>query len=99
MSEGPYRERLYACMHPETYKYFFPKECVGTVWRMLEERYGAIRHNQPFRVIEIESDRFVIRSTQLLNPITVIRKRGCTAAHVEELHAVMGFGGAESRPS
>ena len=93
MSEAPYRERLYACMHPETYKYFFPKECVGQVWRMLEERYGAIRHNQPFRVIEIESERFLFRSTHLQNPITVIRKRGCTSAHVEEMHAVMGFVG------
>src|SRR5262249_14761762 len=63
MSEFPYRERLYACMHPETYKYFFQRDAVGGVWQRLEQRYGAIRRNDAFRVMEIESERFLFRST------------------------------------
>ena len=94
MSDFPYRERLYACMHPETYKYFFHKDTVEGVWRVLEERYGRVRENRPFRVVEIESERFLFRSTVLKNPITVIRKRGCTSEHVAEMHAVIGFVGA-----
>jgi len=97
MSGFPYRERLYACIHPETYKYFFHKDVVGEVWRALEGRYGAVRHNDGFHVIEIESERFLFRSTRLANPITVIRKRGCTREHVEELHALIGF--ADPSPS
>jgi hypothetical protein len=91
VSEFPYRERLYACIHPETYKYFFHKDSIEGVWIVLEERYGPVLHNRPFRVIEIDSERFLFRSTVLKNPITVIRKRGCTTEHVAEFHTVIGF--------
>ena len=93
MTPLPYRERLYACIHPETYKYFFQKDRVALVWQTLAGRYGAIVRNEAFRIMQIEGDRFLFRSTHLANPITVIRKRGCTSAHVDELHAILGYAG------
>ena len=40
---------------------------------------------------EIESEHFIFRSTYLGNPITVFRKRKCTAEEVEKFHALVGY--------
>ena len=87
----PYRELVHACARGGTYKYFFDKNDVIEVWRRLEVRYGPVRRNDAFKTIEIESDRLILRSTLLMNPITVFRKRRCENGDIEELHAIVGY--------
>jgi hypothetical protein len=91
MSEPPYRERVHACIHPDTYKYFFPKERVFEVWRLLQQRYGALQVNEGFRTQEVNAPQLIFRSTRLGNPITVYRKPRCSDGDVEEFHALVGF--------
>lgn len=86
-----HRERSYACIHPETYKYFLELGEVQRVWRVLEASYGPITTTPGFGVIEIRAQRFLFRAVAGGNPITVIRLRGCTAADVETLHERIGF--------
>ncbi|MCA9662636.1 MAG: hypothetical protein KC486_30125 [Myxococcales bacterium] len=50
--------------------------------------------NGAFRMMEIEAERFFLRSVIGGNPITVIRKRACTDADIDELHALFGYEGA-----
>lgn len=88
---APYRERHYACIHPETYKYFFDRREVHEVWRRLAEAYGEVRTLSRFGVIEIQGDRFILRATAGGNPITVIRTRKCTPEDVAALHRLIGF--------
>jgi hypothetical protein len=84
---------MYACAHPQTYKYFFPREVVEEVWGRLSETFGPVQRNDSFRVMEIASPHFTVRATYLGNPITVIRRRTCTEEHVRALHAVMRYDG------
>lgn len=86
-----HRERSYACIHPETYKYFFALDEVRRVWGVLEACYGPIEHTPGFGVIEIKAERFLFRAVASGNPITVIRRRGCTEADVEALHERIGY--------
>lgn len=88
---GPTRERHYACIHPETYKYFFDKHEVREVWQRLAAAYGEVRRPPGFGVMEIQHERFILRSTSAGNPITVIRTRRCTDADVEALHRLLGY--------
>lgn len=85
------RERSYACIHPETYKYFFDVHEVRRVWAVLEASYGAITMTPGFGVMEIQGERFLFRATRGGNPITVIRRRGCTEADVQQLHERIGY--------
>jgi hypothetical protein len=85
------RERSYACIHPETYKYFLPVDEVRRVWGVLEACYGPIETTPGFGVIQIQSERFVFRAVGGGNPITVIRRRGCTEADVATLHERIGY--------
>jgi hypothetical protein len=85
------RERSYACIHPETYKYFFPVDEVRRVWGVLEACYGPIETTPGFGVIQIQSARFLFRAVGGGNPITVIRRRGCTEADVAALHERIGY--------
>ncbi len=87
------RERVPACVHPETYKYFLERDAVMAVWARLAERYGAPRRHAGFRTMEIGAPRFILRSTLLGNPITVLRRRDCTPADIVELHALLGYVG------
>ena len=87
------RERVPACVHPETYKYFLEREDVMATWRRLVERYGQPRRPPGFRTLEIGAPRFILRSTLLGNPITVLRRRDCTDADILELHALLRFPG------
>jgi hypothetical protein len=87
----PCRERSYACIHPETYKYFFDRRDVREVWRRLSATYGPVRELAGFGVREIQSDRLILRAAVGGNPITVIRLRGCTEAHVDALHRLVEF--------
>lgn len=89
----PFRERDYACIHPDTYKYFLAPEEVAQVWRRLEAAYGESQINHTFRIQEIETPRLFLRSTTRKNPITVIRKRRCTDADIQALHELVGYHG------
>ena len=71
----PYRELVHACSRGGTYKYFFARDEVRPVWERLVAEYGSVRTNDAMKTMEIESERFILRSTLLANPITVIRKR------------------------
>ncbi len=91
MSGGPTRVKVPACIHPETYKYFFPADRVSAVWSLLEEHYGPIRQNPAFGVMEIQAPKFFFRATLRANPITVIRTRVCAEQDVDHLHELIGF--------
>ncbi len=91
----PYRELVLACSRGGTFKYFFPREQALEVWRNLQETYGPLRRNDAMKTMEIESERFIFRSTYLGNPITVFRKRKCTAEDVETFHLLVGYTDAE----
>lgn len=86
-----HREKVPACVHPETYKYFLDRDAVIPTWHKLAARYGAPRHNPSFRTMEIVAPRFTLRATVLGNPVTVLRRRECTAADLAELHALLGY--------
>lgn len=86
-----HRERSYACIHPETYKYFFAKDEVQRAWRTLAACYGPVTTTPGFGVIEIRATRFIFRAVAGGNPITVIRRRGCTTSDVTTLHERIGF--------
>lgn len=86
-----HRERVPACVHPETYKYFLDREAVLATWQRLVDRYGEPRRNPGFRTMEIAAPRFMLRSTLLGNPVTVLRRRDCSAADIAELHALLGY--------
>lgn len=93
----PYRERVHACIHPETFKYFLERGKVAGVWEALERRYGPIKGNGAFRMAEIEGEHFWLRAVIGGNPITVIRKRSCDDAAIAELHRLLGFVDADAR--
>ena len=88
---APYRVRHYACIHPETYKYFFDRREVAEVWRRLAAAHGEVRTLAGFGAIEIQGERFVLRALAGGNPITVIRTRRCTPEDVAALHRLIGF--------
>lgn len=88
-----HRERVPACIHPETYKYFLERDEVLTTWQRLSARYGPIHRNDSFRTMEIAAPQFTLRATALGNPITVLRRRGCAPADIADLHALLGFDG------
>lgn len=94
MSGAPWRERVHACIHPHTYKYFFARESVFEVWSLLQRRYGALRKNEAFRTQEVDTPSLIFRSTWLGNPITVYRKQRCSDQDVEDFHALVGFEGS-----
>lgn len=91
----PTRQRSYACIHPRTYKYFFERDKVQTVWQRLADRYGPISRNSSFGVMEIRAERFILRAVLGGNPITVIRRRDCDATDVVEIHELIGYVGAD----
>ncbi len=86
-----HREKVPACVHPETYKYFLERDEVLATWARLVARYGEARRNPGFRTMEIAAPRFMLRSTLLGNPVTVLRRRDCTPADIAELHALLGY--------
>lgn len=91
----PYRERVPACIHPETYKYFLERERVGDTWSALEARYGRIEMKSAFRMMEISGEHLWLRSVVGGNPITVLRKRTFTQEMLDELHELLGYEQAE----
>lgn len=92
MNQYPYRKRSVACIHPETYKYFFDPALVEQVWQRLEQRYGRPKRNEAFRTIEVETPHLFLRAVVGGNPITVIRKRGCPSHAIDALHEAIQFG-------
>ncbi|MBA2543910.1 MAG: hypothetical protein H0V17_29980 [Deltaproteobacteria bacterium] len=91
MAALPYREKVIACERGGTYKYFLAAERVGDVWAAVVRRYGEIQKDAARATIEVVTKPFIVRSTLLGNPLTVFRKRACTAADIEELHALLEF--------
>jgi len=86
-----HRERVYACIHPETYKYYLPRNLVLSTWKRLERQYGAAVTTPGFGVVEIRTPAFLLRSTRMLNPITVIRRRACSSEGLASLHQLLHF--------
>ena len=86
-----HRERVPACVHPETYKYFLERDEVVATWERLAARYGPPRRDPGLRPREVVAPRFRVRATQLGNPVTVLRRRDCTPDDIAELHALLGF--------
>ncbi len=86
-----HRERVPTCTRNDTFRYFLDRENVVPVWQALAARYGHPGHNRSFRTMEITAPAFWLRASVLGNPITVVRRRGCTPADVAELHALLGF--------
>jgi hypothetical protein len=91
MTKLPYRELVLMCATKETYKYFFAKDRVEATWRLLGERYGRVQRDDNMKTMQIDGAQLLFRSTWLANPITVIRKRGCSEEHVREFHALVGY--------
>jgi len=85
------RERVRACIHPETYKYFLERDRVLEIWARLDEAYGARVVTPGFGVVEIRTARLLLRATRMLNPVTVIRLRRCTDADIDALHERLDF--------
>lgn len=85
------RQRVHACIHPETFKYFFPRSRVLALWAEIETRYGAPTTQGAFRIMELETEHFWLRSVIGGNPITVLRKRNCSDEAIAELHRIFGF--------
>lgn len=87
----PYRELVHACSRGGTYKYFLRREDVLSTWARLSAEVGPLRKNEAMKTMEIEGAAFLLRATLLGNPITVVRKRKCTADDVRRLHVLLGF--------
>ena len=87
----PYRMKVPACIHPETYKYFLDPSRVQSVWRELARNYGERREVTSVNTVEIDGARLLFRATGEGNPITVIRKRECAPEDVERFHSLIGF--------
>lgn len=85
------RERVRACIHPETYKYFLPRQQVLQTWKALARTYGEPVVTPGFGVVEIRAPRLLLRATKMLNPLTVIRLRRCTAADIDALHEILHY--------
>src|SRR4051812_47717617 len=74
----PSRYKAQACIHSETYKYFFAPKSLPSLWKKLVKKYGKIELNEVLKVKSINSAKFLFRAVYAGNPITVIRKRKCT---------------------
>lgn len=85
------RERVHACAHPDTFKYYLPKGEVFGVWRALVARYGEVSGPSSFGVVEVRSERLWLRAPRFMNPVTVVRLHGCTDADLKELHEILKF--------
>lgn len=86
-----YRKQHYACITPETYKYFFSKSRIQDAWKTLSEHYGDIKFNDSFNTQEIQHINFIIRATQAGNPATIIRLDSCQETDIDELHQLLEF--------
>lgn len=93
----PYRALHRACIHPETYKYYFARAEVAAVWTRLTTAYGAPRTLASVHVVEIETPHLLLRATRAQNPITVIRKRSCTEDDIAGLHVLFAYPEASVR--
>jgi len=91
MSQSPQRIKAYSCIGPYTDKYYLPDDQVAAIWASLEQKYGPVRQDETFRIMEIRSSAFIFRALLKGNPITVIRKRRCRAEDINDLHEMIGF--------
>lgn len=86
-----FRRDVYACIHPETYKYFLDPSCKKTVWSELEKHFGPARVIAGFGILEMSNHALLLRSTDRQNPVTVIRKSKCRPEDISELHRILRF--------
>ena len=84
---------VYTCAHKHTFKYLLEQASVRAAWEQLEQRYGSIEVVMPFGIREIHAARLLFRAAPAGNPITVIRRRGCSTTDISELHALLGYRG------
>ena len=91
MSRTLRRVKAHRCTGPDTYKYYFRGNQVSEIWTLLEEKFGPVRRDENFRVMEIRSSAFIFRALFEGNPITVMRRRRCRDDDVRNLHEVIGF--------
>lgn len=87
----PYREPVYTCVEPDTYRYYVAPEAIPEVWRVLGEKYGRVVENKGFRTRQIVCDVFLIRASVNGNPITLIRRHRCSPRDVSRFHDIVGF--------
>lgn len=85
------REAVHACIHPATFKYYLDREAVLKTWQQLARRYHPPKTVPGFGVVEIRTRRLLIRASRMLNPLTLIRLRGCDEDDVHEFHRIIGF--------
>lgn len=89
---SPKRIKIEACIHPETYQYFFEADEAQSVWARLEQHYGPIKKNS-FDVQWIECKALMFKSPLRGSPITVLRKRFSTGKDIKNLHYLIGYQG------
>ncbi len=91
MSAVLFRKKDYACVHPETYKYFLEASETERIWREIAAHIGPLKRNSSLGTLEVCGKHLWFRATAKGNPITVIRRRGCLAEHVRWFHELIGF--------
>lgn len=89
--EFPFREEAPNCIEKNSYRYYFNKDNVFSIWDNLSKQYGKISRDFAFKTMEIKSKDFFFRSTEKGNPILVIPKRGCTQEAIDGFHRLAGF--------
>ena len=87
----PFRRRVHACTHPETFKYFLHPDDVAHTWQRLTDRFGAPRRIEGFGLLEMSDNRLLLRAPGSGNPLTVIRTRDCQDEDVADLHRRLAF--------
>lgn len=88
----PFRTRVHACIHPETYKYFLLADDALDTWKRCAAWLDRpIAQNPALPLMEIEAEELLLRGPTTGTPITVIRKRRCQPSTVRELHLLFGF--------
>lgn len=90
MSPTVRRVKMETCIHPDTYRYFISAPQSSLAWTKIETVYGAIQRN-PFQVMWVETASLMIKAPPAGSPITVLRKRRCTAKDIDQFHQIIGF--------
>ena len=90
MTHAVRRFKMNTCIHPETYQYFLSADHTEFIWTRLENFYGGIQRNS-FNVMWIESKTLLFKAPLSGSPLTVVRKRRCTASDINFFHQLIEF--------
>lgn len=85
------RERVPACIHPETYRYHLDPTRAGAVWDACGTRFGPWRKHSTLPIRELHCDAFVLRAPDRGTPVTVLRKSACSTADLRLLHELFSW--------